>query len=378
MWGGKTPCARNDRHLVSLRGAAGNEAILVLLDNTMIIIDGSQGEGGGQILRTSLALSIWTQQPIRIEHIRAKRAKPGLLRQHLTAVQAAVAISNGQAKGAELGSRALTFSPGSVQGGDYRFAIGTAGSCTLVLQTILFPLLLADRESTVTITGGTHNPGAPPVDFLQRAFLPLLTRMGTTLEVTLKKHGFFPGGGGEIVARIQPCPILQGLELRERGERRRSSAEAYIASLPVHIAERELKTVGELMSWRKEQLFVRGVSGHNGIGNALGITLEHEHVTEVFTGFGARGVSAETVAKTACDEALDYIASNAAVGSHLADQLLLPLALAGSGRFTMPAPTQHFTTNATVIKTFLPVRIRVGKKEKNLYEVFIDSNQKRT
>lgn len=339
----------------------------------MIIIDGSQGEGGGQILRTSLALSIWTQQPIRIEHIRAKRAKPGLLRQHLTAVQAAVAISNGQAKGAELGSRALTFSPGSVQGGDYRFAIGTAGSCTLVLQTILLPLLLAERESTVTITGGTHNPSAPPVDFLQRAFLPLLARMGATVEVTLKKHGFFPGGGGEIVTRIQPCPTLQGIELCERGERRRSFAEAYIASLPVHIGERELKTVGELMSWRKEQLFVRGLSGHNGIGNALGITLEHEHVTEVFTGFGERGVSAETVAKTACDEALDYIASNAAVGPRLADQLLLPLALAGSGRFTMPAPTQHFTTNAAVIERFLPIRIKIEKKDLSRYETFIVS-----
>jgi len=337
----------------------------------MIIIDGSQGEGEGQILRTSLALSLWTQQPVRIEHIRAKRAKPGLLRQHLTAVQAAVAISKGQAKGAELGSRALTFSPGKVQGGDFRFAIGTAGSCTLVLQTILFPLLLAERASTVTITGGTHNPSAPPVDFLQRAFLPLLARMGAPVEVTLKKHGFFPGGGGEIVTRIQPCPILQGLELCERGERRRSFAEAYIASLPVHIAERELKTVGELMNWRKEQLFVRGLSGHNGIGNALGIILEHEHVTEVFTGFGERGVSAETVAKTACDEALDYIASNAAVGPHLADQLLLPLALAGSGRFTMSAPTQHFTTNAAVIERFLPIRIGVEKKDLTRYDTLI-------
>lgn len=339
----------------------------------MIIIDGSQGEGGGQILRTSLALSIWTQQPVRIEHIRAKRAKPGLLRQHLTAVQAAVAIGNGHAKGAELGSRALTFSPGKVQGRDYRFAIGTAGSCTLVLQTILLPLLLADRESTVTITGGTHNPGAPPVDFLQRAFLPLLARMGATVDVALKKYGFFPGGGGEIVARIHRCPTLQGIELSERGERRRSFAEAYIASLPLHIAERELKTVGELMSWKKEQLFVRGLSGQNGTGNALGLTLEHEHVTEVFTGFGERGVSAETVAKTACDEALDYIASNAAVGPHLADQLLLPLALAGSGRFTMPTPTQHFTTNAEVIGKFLSVRIRVENRGKNLCEAYVVS-----
>ena len=334
----------------------------------MIIIDGSQGEGGGQILRTSLTLSVWTQQPVRIEHIRAKRAKPGLLRQHLTAVQAAVAISNGQAKGAELGSQTLTFSPGQIHGRDYRFAIGTAGSCTLVLQTILFPLLQADRESIVTITGGTHNPAAPPVDFLQRAFLPLLARMGATVEVTLKKHGFFPSGGGEIVARVQPCPTLQGIDLCERGEQRRRFAEAYIAGLPMHIAERELKTVGEMMNWQKDQLFIRSLSDAHGPGNIVSLTLEYGHVTEVFTGFGERGVPAEAVAKTACDEALDYIASTAAVGPHLADQLLLPLALAGGGRFTMPAPTQHFTTNAAVIERFLPVRVQVEQRKNNLYE----------
>lgn len=338
----------------------------------MIIIDGSQGEGGGQILRTSLALSILTKQPVRIEHIRAKRAKPGLLRQHLTAVQAAVAVSDGQAEGAEIGSRALTFSPGEVKSGDYHFAIGTAGSCTLVLQTILLPLLQADRESTVTITGGTHNPSAPPIDFLQHAFLPLLKRMGANVEVELRKYGFYPVGGGEIIARIQPCPTLQGIELCERGERRQSFAEAYIANLPVHIADRELQTIGDLMNWQEEQLFVRGLSQQSGPGNVMTLTLEHEHVTEVFTGFGERGVPAEAVAKTACKEALDYIASNAAVGPHLADQLLLPLALAGSGRFTMPAPTQHFTTNAAVIEKFLPVRIGVEQKERNQHEVIIE------
>jgi RNA 3'-terminal phosphate cyclase (ATP) len=335
----------------------------------MIIIDGSQGEGGGQILRTALALSILTKQPVRIEHIRAKRAKPGLLRQHLTAVQAAVVVSGGHAEGAEIGSRALTFSPGEVTGGNYHFAIGTAGSCTLVLQTILLPLLQADSESTVTVTGGTHNPSAPPVDFLQRAFLPLLKRMGANIDVELKKYGFFPVGGGEIVARIQPCPALHGIELCERGERRHSFAEAYIANLPVHVAERELKTVGDLMSWRKNQLFVRELARQNGVGNALSLSLEHEHITEVFTGFGERGVPAEAVAKTACKEALDYIASQAAVDPHLADQLLLPLALAGGGRFTMPAPTQHFTTNAAVIGKFLAVRAQVEQKKNNLYAV---------
>ncbi|MGE0825630.1 MAG: RNA 3'-terminal phosphate cyclase [Candidatus Binatia bacterium] len=335
----------------------------------MITIDGSQGEGGGQILRTTLALSILTQQPVRIEHIRAKRAKPGLLRQHLIAVQAAAAVSSGHANGAELNSQVLTFAPGKVSGGDYRFAIGTAGSCTLVLQTILLPLLRADCASTVIITGGTHNPAAPPVDFLQRVFVPVLKSMGANIRVELKKYGFFPSGGGEMAARIQPCPTLRGIELCERGALRRGYAEAYISNLPGHIAGRELKTVSELMHWRKDQLFIRGLPEVRGPGNVVSITLEHRHVTEVFTGFGERGVPAEMVAKAACDEALEYLTSNAAVGPHLADQLLLPLALAGHGRFTMPAPTQHFTTNTAVIERFLPVKIKVEQMVTTLYEV---------
>ena len=170
----------------------------------MIEIDGSQGEGGGQILRSSLSLAICTQRPFRIANIRANRDKPGLLRQHLTAVKAAAEICGGEVIGAEIGSRELTFKPGALKGGDYSFAIGTAGSSTLVLQTVLPPLLTAAEPSVVRISGGTHNKGSPPFDFLQRAFLPLIARMGARVELELLSYGFYPKGGGVIVATITP------------------------------------------------------------------------------------------------------------------------------------------------------------------------------
>ena len=172
-------------------------------------LDGAQGEGGGQILRTALTLSMITGQPFRIENIRARRAKPGLLRQHLTAVNAASEICSAEVQGAEPGSSTLRFIPNRIKGGNYLFAIGTAGSCTLVLQTILPALWFADEPSTVVITGGTHNPAAPPADFLIRAWLPLMHRMGVKMTLDLIRHGFYPAGGGEIHATVDPIEALR-------------------------------------------------------------------------------------------------------------------------------------------------------------------------
>ena len=164
----------------------------------MLLIDGSQGEGGGQILRTALGLSLVTGTAFRIEKIRAGRAKPGLLRQHLTAVNAATVIGDALVDGAELGSPALVFRPRSVRPGAYRFAVGTAGSASLVLQTVLPPLLTAGASSILTLEGGTHNPWAPPFDFLARAFLPLLERMGAPVRAAIQRYGFYPAGGGQF------------------------------------------------------------------------------------------------------------------------------------------------------------------------------------
>ncbi|HTU68095.1 MAG TPA: RNA 3'-terminal phosphate cyclase [Steroidobacteraceae bacterium] len=317
----------------------------------MIEIDGAEGEGGGQILRSALSLSICTQQPFRIVNIRANRDKPGLRRAHLTAVQAAARISDAVVEGAALESRELTFRPGTLRAGDYAFDIGSAGSSTLVLQTVLPPLLTAAAVSRVRIVGGTHNPGAPPFDFLARAFLPLLARLGAQVALDLVRPGFYPRGGGEVHVRIEPA-TLGSLELMERGAARRCYAEAHVAAVPSHVATRELEIVGKMLGWPREQLHVRALSNDVGPGNALTVTLEHEHVTEVTTAFGQRGVRAEDVARAAAGEAATYLAATAPVGEHLADQLLLPMALGAGGRFRGVTSSSHLRSNAAVIERF--------------------------
>lgn len=328
----------------------------------MIELDGATGEGGGQVLRSALSLSMITGQPFRIVNIRAGRSKPGLLRQHLVAVQAAAAVSAATVAGAELGSTSLTFSPKAIKGGDYQFAIGSAGSCTLVLQTLIPALLFADAPATVRVSGGTHNPMAPPAQFLQRSYVPLLAAMGATVDIELLRSGFFPAGGGVVVATVTPCAQLKQISLMERGERRAGYAEAIVAGIPGAVCQRELECVGTGMGWGEEQLLMRGLPAEQGPGNALLITLEYEHVTEVVVSFGEKAVRSEIVAKHAVNEARRYIASGAAVGEHLADQLMLPMALAGGGSFTAESVSQHALTNAEVISSFLPVEFSFAQE----------------
>lgn len=323
----------------------------------MIEIDGSQGEGGGQILRSSLSLAICTQQPFRIVNIRANREKPGLMRQHLTAVNAAAKICDAEVEGAGLASRALTFRPGRLMAGDYSFDIGTAGSCTLVFQTVLPALLTATGESSVRILGGTHNKGSPPFDFLARSFLPLLARMGAKVELTLARYGFYPRGGGEIRARIAPAKQLGALALVARGALLRGHAEAYVAAIPMHVAQRELEVIRRRLGFAQSDLLLQALPNDAGPGNAVTITLEHEHVTEVFTGFGEKGVPAEIVAEQAVEGARAYLAASAPVDEHLADQLLLPMALGSGGSFVARTVTPHLHSNAAVIERFTGMKV---------------------
>lgn len=326
----------------------------------MIELDGAAGEGGGQVLRSALTLSMITGQPFRIVNIRANRSKPGLMRQHLVAVQAAAAISGATVTGGELGSRALTFVPKAVKAGDYQFAINSAGSCTLVLQTLLPALLFAEGPSTIRISGGTHNPMAPPIEFLQRAYCPLLEQMGAQVAMQRVRAGFYPAGGGLVTASVMPCARLTPIDLIERGERRDGYAEAIVAGVPGDVGQRELACIGAGMGWGAAQLHMRGLPADQGPGNVLLITLAYEHVSEVVIAFGEKSVRAESVAKSALHEARDYIASGAAVGEHLADQLMLPLALAGGGSFTAATISTHARTQAEVIARFLPVRLEMS------------------
>lgn len=331
----------------------------------MIKVDGSQGEGGGQVLRTSLALSMVTGQPFRIEHIRAGRPKPGLMRQHLTSVHAACAVCGGTAIGAELGSSALEFVPGDVRGGDYSFAIGSAGSTTLVLQTVLPALVTARDPSSILLSGGTHNTHAPSVHFLRRAFLPLVERMGPTIRIDLRRHGFYPAGGGEIRVEIAPVVQLRPIELLECTPVRSRRATATVAGLSPSIAERELGIVAKKLDWPEVDLRTEQLRDAEGPGNILSIEIERDDVTEVFTGFGERGVSAERVAATAVREVKRYLAADVPVWRHLADQLMVPLAIAGGGAFTTGSLTRHAITNAEVIQSFLDVRVHRKEGEGN-------------
>ncbi len=322
----------------------------------LIEIDGAHGEGGGQVLRTSLALSIVTGKAFRITRIRGNRQKPGLMRQHLTGVMAAAEISGASVTGAELNSQELTFVPtrAGAMPGTYHFAIGSAGSTSLVLQTILVPLLLAEGESTVTIQGGTHNPMAPPFPFLDTVFVPLLRKMGASLDLEMIRPGFVPAGGGEIRIHTAGNAQLGRLQLLERGKTQQIIATATTAGgVRGDVAQRELKAIAEKLTISPGNLLQRTLTGSFGSGNFVCIEIRSEHITELFTAIGQLGKLAETVGTEAANEARKYLTADAPVGSHLADQLLLPMALGDGGEFVTSRPTLHTSTNAEIIQHFL-------------------------
>jgi RNA 3'-terminal phosphate cyclase (ATP) len=325
-----------------------------------IFIDGSEGEGGGQILRTSLTLSCTTGKHLHIENIRAARRNPGLAKQHLMCVQAASKICNGQAQGGTKGSQVLDFQPGHIRSGDYHLDIGSAGSTSLVIQTILPALFLADKPSTVTVAGGTHNPMAPPFDFLNETFLPAIATAGFRGNCKLIKHGFFPAGGGKISFNIQPWRKQpdQIIDLCVPNNELQVHVRIYIAKLPERVAQRQLKLL------LRSGLNIQNIEhieakDSNGPGNCVMVRLCSEKRTTVFTAFGMRGKPSEKVISEVVGLANAFLASNAAVDRFLADQLLIYMALAKVGSFTTNELSSHLQTNMKVIKKFLPVDFSV-------------------
>ena len=351
----------------------------VQMDRTMkdmIFIDGSKGEGGGQILRSALSLSAITNTPLTIENIRAARKKPGLMRQHLTAARAVARVCNGQLQGDELGSQQLTLLPGEVTAGYYEFSISTAGSACLVAQTVLPVLLAVPQPSKLRFTGGTHNPMAPPFDFFQQSFLPMLKNMGLEFEAELQQYGFYPAGGGAFTLAITPPERLKPLHMLERGPLHGHKVEAVVAHLSSNIAAREVGTICKKLAWPKSCTHItsigkpgEGAIGSNGPGNMVAASIQHQYGYEMVVGFGERGLSAERVAKRVAGQMRRYIDSEAVVGEYLADQLLLPLALAGGGGFTTTEPSQHTLSNIAVIEQFLPVRFACEKLTEKCWQV---------
>jgi RNA 3'-phosphate cyclase len=327
----------------------------------MLTIDGSQGEGGGQALRSSLTLAVITGKAVTIENIRARRPKPGLQPQHLQAVKAAAAICGAAVEGAALNSQRVVFRPEAIRPGRYRFEIGTAGSTSLVLQTIFLPLSLAGGSSNVSISGGTHVPYSPAYHYLEWHWLLFMERIGCRASLTLEQAGYYPGGGGLIRAAIQPAGQLRPLELLERGPLLRVRGLSGASNLDPDIPKRQ-----KLQALRRLQTHLRDAKIKDLLlpspspGTFIALLASFESSQACFSALGAKGKPAARVADQAVDELEAFIQSSQAVDRYLADQLLLPLALAsGPSRLATAAVTDHLLTNAEVIRAFLPVEITI-------------------
>jgi RNA 3'-terminal phosphate cyclase (ATP) len=342
----------------------------------MLTIDGSHGEGGGQILRTSLALAAVTGRAIRIEKIRAGRKNPGLAAQHLTGVRAVAALCDAHVSGDDLGSQTLEFVPGgSPQAGEYIFDVaearegGSAGAATLVLQAVLPPLALTQGDSTVVIRGGTHVAWSPPVDYACDVWLPALTQMGLAARLEMTRWGWYPAGQGEIQATIKgQASELSPLTLVERGALRRVWGRAVAANLPSHIPQRMATRAHSLLDGagvdaRIEPLRVRAACA----GAGIFLVAEYKGVRAGFSALGAKGKPSEAVAEEAVAALLAHRESGAVLDQHLADQVVLPLALAGgTSSFTVERVSRHLTTNMWVVEQFGLARASVEGRQVKL------------
>lgn len=341
------------------------------------MIDGAQGEGGGQVLRTALTLSMLTGQAFELVNIRAKREKPGLLRQHLTAVLAAQKICAANIDGVELGSDHIRFSPGEVKPGDYHFAIGSAGSTVLVCQTLLPVLGLARACSMVTFEGGTHNGMSPSLCFLEQSYLPVLQHMGLDCQVKRERLGFYPAGGGKWQIAIKPATHFVPINLLQSGSLFAEQSEncelnALISRLPETIGQREITTAKTLLGWHQIKESVAMVNAF-GPGNSFQVKVIGGQYTHLFEVVGEWGLAAERVAKRCVGQAKKFLHSQAAVEEHLADQLLLPMALVGSGCYTTTRPSQHTMTNIAVIKRFMDINIVVEQQDDVCWQITLAS-----
>lgn len=330
----------------------------------MITIDGSYGEGGGQILRTALTLSAVTGKPFTIKNIRANRPNPGMKAQHLKSVEATGLITNAVMDGNKLNSTQLTFRPGPIKSGDYFFEIGTAGSTSLVLQTIFLPLSFAEHSSKVTITGGTHVSWAPCYHYLELQWLPCMKQIGLDAKLKLVKAGFYPQGGGEIMAEIQPSKNISPLTLLERGHLKSVYGISAFANLNPQVAERQKNQAIQILQRKnlfpKIEIVEMPARGKNTMMLLLG---QFENSQCCYYALGARGKPAEQVAQEAANDFLKFLDTSGVFDEYLADQILIPLSLtAGFSQYKTPKVTQHLVTNIEIIRYFISAEIGVEGK----------------
>ena len=349
-------------------------------------IDGSFGEGGGQILRSGLALSAILQRPIKITNIRAGRKNPGLSAQHLTGVHAITEITNAEVHGAEMRSQELTFTPHTLKPGNYIFDVArvqpSAGAISLIFQAIVLPLAFADAPSTVILRGGTHVAWSPTVHYIRELFLEYAKKFGVHAEITLNKWGWYPKGGGEAIVKIQPIsrkangnPALKEFRLLERGELTEITGISAISNLPMSIAQRQqqraIRRLRDITQNVNIELFDAPSIGQ---GTVVFLKAVFEHTVAGFSALGERGKRAEKVADEACDELREFINTDSAIEPHLSDQLVLLMALAeGHSAFTTSKITRHLTTNIWLVEKFLPIRFHVLGQEGKPGEVSIQT-----
>ena len=340
-------------------------------------IDGNYGEGGGQILRTTLSLSCLLKKPVEISNIRRGRKIPGLQPQHLTSVNACRSISEAEAEGNKLKSMALKFNPGRIKGGNFTFNVAeekrSAGSTSLILQALFLPLSLSEQSSEITVLGGTHVPWSPPFDYLKEIFSPMLEKLGCRMDLRIVKWGWYPKGGGEVHCTIHPAEKLIPLNLTERGKLLNLKGISVVSNLPTSIAERQRNHALKVLRQKGFSAEVKIVQGPSiGQGTVFFLKAEFENSVAGFGALGAIGKRAEKVADEACQEFLEFAQTRAAIDPHLSDQLIPYLALAdGRSSFTVSRISKHLLTNIWVVEQFLPTKITVEGSEGNEGKVIV-------
>jgi len=329
----------------------------------MLELDGARGEGGGQVVRTAVALAAVGGRAIRVENVRAARSPRGLRPQHRAAIEACAAVVDADTDNVRAGADWFEFRPSEPpRRGDWSWKVGTAGSATLVLQTVLVPLLSSDGPSVVTVEGGTHTRNAPIWEHLEGSYLPILRQMGVEITPGLDRYGFYPAGDGRVRIRIEPpAASLEPLDLPERGTLRRLDATSILADLPGHIARRELETFADELAVYRVDRRVDTVDRAASKGNALYVVAESESTTAVLSEMGQKGRPAEEVATSLAARTGRYLDSGAAVEPHLADQLVVPFALAGGGSYTTSRITSHLRTQLDLVGELLEVGTEIDR-----------------
>ncbi len=329
----------------------------------LLDIDGAHGEGGGQLLRTALALAVLAGRRVRLANIRGNRPKPGLAAQHLTAVQALAEICGGRVHGLALGARELLFEPGAVRGGTFRFDVGTAGSIALVLQAVLPVAIFARQAFSLHIRGGTDVRGAPPMDYLRHVLLPLLQRMGASLQIDVVRRGYYPQGGGEVRVEVPANPPLRPLRLDRQGRLCAIHGRVHVANLPGHVATRMARAASAVLAAAGVgephiALDVLGPDAAVGPGGGIVLAATWEHTVLGSSALAQRGVPAERLGEAAARSLLAEIRAGATLDVHAADQMLVYFALAGGlSRFRARELSSHAETTLWLIERFFPLRV---------------------